>query len=462
MSNILGQIVDHKRTELQLRKQEFKLAELIDAVEPTNKSFYQALKDADVGFILECKKASPSKGLIRPDFDVSAISNTYSRYASCISVLTDERYFQGSFDYLRTVTSEVDQPVICKDFFVDTYQVYLARYHGADAILLMLSVLSDHEYQELATLAQSFNMSILTEVSNEEELQRALNLNADIIGINNRNLRDLSTDTRRTGELVKLIPAERRKHIVVISESGIYHHQQVKDISQIADGFLVGSSLMAQDDIDRACRKLIFGEHKICGMGKAQDAVAAYEAGATFGGLIFFAKSPRNVDIDTAKSIVAAAPLDFVGVFVNEPIDSVAQKAHELGLSAVQLHGAEDNDYIASLKPKLPQSCQIFKAKSVKDTLPEFSENADRFVLDTYHKSLPGGSGKAFDWTLLNDLPQDKVFMIAGGLNQQNVPQAYEYACVGLDINSGVEDEPGNKNREKINQVLSLITGAKK
>lgn len=461
MSNILGQIVDHKRTEVAERKTQYPLSAFIDGIEPTKKSFYQALKDADVGYIFECKKASPSKGLIRPDFDLDAICSVYTQYASCISVLTDERYFQGSFDYLRKVTGMVEQPVICKDFFIDTYQVYLARSNGADAILLMLSVLDDHQYRELATLAQSFNMSILTEVSNEEEMHRALALEADIIGINNRNLRDLSTDTARTFELVQLIPQDRREELVVISESGIYHHQQVKDISRVADGFLVGSSLMAQDDIDKACRKLVFGEHKICGLGKPEDAVAAYQGGATFGGLIFFHKSPRNVNVQTAEQIVAAAPLDFVGVFVNEEIKKVAGIAEGLNLAAVQLHGSEDNAYIAELRAVLPKSCQIFKAKAVQDMLPVFDEAVDRFVLDTYHQVLPGGSGKTFDWTLLEQLPQDKLFMLAGGLNPDNINDAARQVCVGLDINSGVEDAPGVKNADKIKQILSKITRSK-
>jgi indole-3-glycerol phosphate synthase/phosphoribosylanthranilate isomerase len=437
------------------------LARFIDDVEPSTRSFYQALKDADTGFILECKKASPSKGLIRKDFDLTAICEVYSRYATCISVLTDEHYFQGSFDYLKTVSQQVKQPLIGKDFYIDSYQVYLARFHGADAILLMLSVVDDFEYQQLATLAQSFNMSILTEVSNEEEMHRALKLEANIIGINNRNLRDLSTDTQTTLDLAELIPADRRQELVVISESGINNHQQVQQLSQVADGFLVGSSIMAQPSIDNACRKLIFGEHKICGMGKPADAVAAYEGGATFGGLIFFPKSPRNVSIETATEIVAAAPLDFVGVFVNEPAQNVAATAQKLGLAAVQLHGKEDQSYIDQLKPLLPDNCQIFKAKAVKDELPAFDETVDRFVLDTFHQTLPGGSGKTFDWQLLQQLPDDKLFMIAGGLNLENVTEAAKHIAVGLDINSGVEDQPGNKNSDKIKQVLSSITGAR-
>jgi indole-3-glycerol phosphate synthase/phosphoribosylanthranilate isomerase len=457
MNNILDKIIAHKKVELIQRKFHLPLDKFIDTVQPSTNSFYQALKNADVGFILECKKASPSRGLIRTDFNLAAICDVYKNHASCISVLTDEQYFQGSFDYLNTVTQLVSQPVICKDFFIDPYQVYLARHNGANAILLMLSVLDDNEYQQLATLATTLNMSILTEISNEEEMHRALALKANIIGINNRNLRDLSTDTRRTLELVAFIPADVRNDLVVISESGINNHQQIKHLSKVADGFLVGSSLMAQDDINAACLRLIKGEHKICGMTKAQDAVTAQQHGATFGGLIFYAKSPRYIAVDHAANIISAAPLNFVGVFVNETAAKVAEIASTLKLFAVQLHGSETPEYIDQLRPTLPKGCQIWKAKAIKDQLPNFDENVDRFVLDTYHQDLPGGSGKTFNWSLLQQLPADKLFMIAGGINQTNALQALVHISLGLDINSGVESQPGNKSPDKIKQILTLI-----
>lgn len=462
MSNILAQIIEHKKIEVALRKERFPLSRFIDDVEPSTNSFYQALKDkkeaGTPGFILECKKASPSKGLIRPDFDLATICGGYQDYASCISVLTDERYFQGSFDYLKTVTGLVEQPVICKDFFIDSYQVYLARYHGANAILLMLSVLDDVEYQQLSTLALSFNMAVLTEVSNEQEMQRALALDAAIVGINNRNLRDLSTDTHRTLELVELIPADKRKELVVISESGINHHQQVKLLSQVADGFLVGSSIMAQDNIKAACQRLIVGEHKICGMTKPADAIAAAQYGATFGGLIFYAKSPRATTVEEAALTIAAAELDYVGVFVNELVERIVEIATVLKLAAVQLHGSENQAYIDELRALLPSTCQIWKARAVQDQLPDFDEVVDRYVLDTFHRNLPGGSGKTFDWSLLQQLPTDKLFMIAGGINQDNAVQALQHVSIGLDINSGVEDQPGHKSPDKIQQILTLIS----
>ena len=139
MANILEKITANRRIEIDALKKDKPLASFIDELTPTTKDMYAALKRTDdkpeAGFILECKKASPSKGLIRPDFDVKTICQTYDKYAAAISVLTDEKFFQGSFDYLKLVTETVNCPVLNKDFFIDTYQVYLARYYGADAIL---------------------------------------------------------------------------------------------------------------------------------------------------------------------------------------------------------------------------------------------------------------------------------------------------------------------------------------
>ena len=340
-----NKIIADKKIELIERKAARPLESFKHQAKPTTRSFYQALAAPGTQFILECKKASPSKGLIRQPFDLTEITQAYKQYATCMSVLTDEKYFQGSFDYLAFVRSQVEQPLICKDFFIDEYQVYMARIYGGDAILLMLSVLDDEQYKALHAVADSLNMSVLTEVSNEEEVHRALALNAQIIGINNRDLRDLSTDLATTERLRKLIPSNK----VVISESGIYTHQDVKRLAPLCNGFLIGSSLMAEADLLQACRRVILGENKVCGLTRNQDAIAAYNNGAVYGGLIFYPKSPRFVDLDCAKEISQSAPLKFVGVFVNAAIAEVTEHANQLKLSAVQLHGQEDEHYIASL-----------------------------------------------------------------------------------------------------------------
>jgi indole-3-glycerol phosphate synthase / phosphoribosylanthranilate isomerase len=459
VSNILEQIVDNRRIEIAALKKELPLASFIDELTPSTKDMYHALTRTEAkpyaGFILECKKASPSKGLIRADFNVSEIASIYDNYAAGISVLTEHKYFQGDFNYLRTVSELVSCPVLNKDFFFDVYQVYLARYYGADAILLMLSVLNDDEYNELAAVAQSLNLAILTEVSNDEERDRAIALNAKLIGINNRNLRDLSTDISRTFDLAPTIPDDR----IIISESGIYNNAQVRELAPAVDGFLVGSSVMAEADIDLACRQLIFGHHKVCGLTSPEQAGFAIEAGAEFGGLIFAEKSPRCLNKAKALEIVTKSPsLKYVGVFVNHSENEVIELANELQLSAVQLHGQESDDYIASLREKLGQDCQIFKAQAVEQEVPTLTREVEHIVLDGKH----AGSGESFNWQALAESEQDlSRCFLAGGLNAENITQAcqqlYNQELYGLDINSGVESSPGIKCRDKLQQVFAKI-----
>ncbi|MEZ8823196.1 bifunctional indole-3-glycerol-phosphate synthase TrpC/phosphoribosylanthranilate isomerase TrpF [Vibrio amylolyticus] len=454
MAEVLAKIVRDKYQWVQERKTSQPLEEFKSTLVKSDRSFYQALEANKTAFILECKKASPSKGLIRDDFNLEEIATVYNRHASAISVLTDEKYFQGNFDFLPTVRSIAQQPILCKDFMVDTYQVYLARHYNADAILLMLSVLNNDQYKELAEVAHALNIGVLTEVSNEEELDRAVELNAKVIGINNRNLRDLSTDLNRTKELAPIIKA-KAPNAVIISESGIYTHQQIKDLIPYAGGFLIGSSLMAEDNLELAARKVILGENKVCGLTHSDDAAKAYQAGAVFGGLIFVEKSKRCVDIEAARLTMSGAPLHYVGVFQNHAIQDITHTVLELGLKAVQLHGDEDQTYVDSLKEQLPKSVEIWKAYGVSDAMPSLLErNVDRHLLDTQVGNQSGGTGQTFNWDIIN---QTQQIMLAGGLNADNAQQAALLGCLGLDLNSGVEYQAGKKDTDKLQQAFAAI-----
>ncbi|GAA5133734.1 bifunctional indole-3-glycerol-phosphate synthase TrpC/phosphoribosylanthranilate isomerase TrpF [Thalassotalea piscium] len=459
MANVLEKIVANKRIEIEQLKKQKPLSSFVNELTPSTKDMYAALdrkqNNGQAGFILECKKASPSKGLIRPDFNVKAICQIYDKYAAAISVLTDEKYFQGKYEYLKIVTDTVSCPVLNKDFFIDSYQVYLARFYGADAILLMLSVLSDTEYQALAKVAHQLNLAILTEVSNAEERDRAIALGAKLIGINNRNLRDLSTNIGTTFDFAPSFPDE----CIVISESGIYTNDQVRELAPAVDGFLVGSSVMAQDDIDLACRTLIYGNNKVCGLTSPDYAAMAKDSGAQYGGLIFANKSPRWVSNEIAQKIVTATPsLRYVGVFLDHPIDFVAQTAKELSLHAVQLHGNESEAYIRSLQENLPKNCQVWKALAVDSSVPPLNINAHHFVLD----GKSAGSGQSFNWQVLSETEQDLSHcFLAGGLNINNIANATQLLTTqelyGLDLNSGVESSPGIKSREKLKAVFTQI-----
>jgi indole-3-glycerol phosphate synthase/phosphoribosylanthranilate isomerase len=453
VANVLETIISHKRLEVGALKAAQPLSSFIEQVGPTKRNFLQALRKPGARFILECKKASPSKGLIRPQFDLNEIAGVYSQFADCISVLTDQKFFQGSYDYLATMRGLVEQPLLHKDFIIDTYQIYLGRLKGADAVLLMLSVLSDEQYSELAALAHELNMTVLTEVSNEAETLRAVELKAQLIGINNRDLRTLETNLDTTFRLARLIP----KSTTIVSESGIYNNAQVRQLGKVAKAFLVGSSLMAQPDLAWAAKSLTRGEHKVCGLTTPEQAVNIAQAGASFGGLIFYPKSPRFVSVEQAISIRQAADLRFVGVFVDEAPAQVALIAKTVGLSAVQLHGNEDESYLQQLRSLLGKGVEIWKAYRVSDQLPQFSHEADRILLDAYQPGIPGGTGVKFDWRLLQSKILQKPVMLAGGLNPQNVHEALNLAITGLDMNSGLESAPGIKDPAKITEAFTNI-----
>ncbi|WP_226911317.1 bifunctional indole-3-glycerol-phosphate synthase TrpC/phosphoribosylanthranilate isomerase TrpF [Gallaecimonas mangrovi] len=449
MATVLEEIVERKKADLPALKAQFPRASTMTL--PLSKRSLEHSLRFGSGFILECKKASPSKGLIRPDFDPKALAGIYQQYASGISVLTDEPYFQGRPEYLAAVAQSVTVPVLMKDFFIDPFQIRLARYLGADAILLMLSVLDDNTYLALAEEAKKLNLDILTEAATAEERDRAVRLGARIIGINNRNLHDMSIDLGRTEQLAKGIPEDR----VVISESGIKSHQDVKRLKGTAQGFLVGSELMNKADVNLACRQLILGEHKVCGLTKAADAKAAYDAGACYGGLIFAAKSPRAVTEAEAATIMAGAKLAYVGVFVDTDIEQVAAISNRLGLFAVQLHGNEDASYVAALRDKT--QAQIWKACTV-DAVPDMA--VDRLVVDSTQQGQFGGTGAVFDWSKLGNQFTAPV-MLAGGIGPDNVQSALGVpGIIGLDLNSKLESAPGIKDPALIQQTFQLMRQA--
>ena len=446
---VLHKIVRDKEIWVAARKDQQPLASFQNDITQSQRSFYHALQGARTAFILECKKASPSKGTIRDNFDPVEIASVYKDYASAISVLTDEKYFQGSFDFLPLVSKTVTQPVLCKDFIIDPYQIHLARFYQADAILLMLSVLNDEQYIQLAAVAHSLNMGVLTEASNEEELDRAVQLKAKVVGINNRDLRDLSIDLDRTRQLAPRVP----HGVTVISESGINTYGQIRELSRFANGFLIGSALMSEDDLSSAVRRVLLGDNKVCGLTRAEDAKAAHEAGAIYGGLIFVEASPRFVTQDQASEVQKGAPLKYVGVFRDQPVAEIAHTAQTLNLTAVQLHGDEDQAYIDTLREALPSGVQIWKALSVKDSIPARDLNrVDRYVLD----NGKGGTGHRFDWGTLEGQDLSNV-LLAGGLGADNCVQAAQLGCAGLDFNSGVESEPGIKDAEKITAVFQTL-----
>lgn len=262
MSTILDRIKTYKLAEVAARKAARPLARVEEAAKaaPAPRGFARALSEATAsgyGLIAEIKKASPSKGLIRADFDPPAHAQAYAAGgAACLSVLTDEPYFQGHDDYLMAARSACAIPVLRKDFLVDPWQVLESRSLGADAILIIVAALDDGQMQEIEDAALGLGMDALIEVHDEAELERALKLRSRLIGVNNRDLRDFSVDFARTYELVGKAP----EGCTFVAESGLGSHP---DLLAMADHgvrcFLVGETLMRQADVEAATHNLLTG-----------------------------------------------------------------------------------------------------------------------------------------------------------------------------------------------------------
>ena len=254
---ILDEIVAYKRGELAQRKAELPLADVMARArqEPPPRDFEGALRAPGISLIAEVKKASPSKGLLCPDFDPVRIATAYrDGGAAAISVLTDEHFFQGSLTHLTTVREHVELPVLRKDFLFDPYQVYEARAAGADAALLIVGILDDGLLRELHDLVGELGLAALVEVHDEGELERALGAGARIIGINNRDLRTFQVDLGTTGRLRALVPDD----CVVVAESGIHTRSHVEQLREWrVDAMLVGESLVTSGDIVGKARELL-------------------------------------------------------------------------------------------------------------------------------------------------------------------------------------------------------------
>ena len=255
---VLDSIVQARRERIDELRARFGHLRAED-LERSQRSFAAALRtrsgqgrSPQPALIMECKAASPSRGTIRSDYDPASLAAQYAPYAAAVSVLTEPDRFNGSFDDLAAVREVVDVPVLCKDFIVDEVQVLAARSLGADAVLLMLSVVPDDVYRELAELAHSLGMDVLTEVSTPQEMHRASALGAEVIGINNRDLRTLETDLARTEEMAPLAPAG----VVLVGESGVGAPKDVRRLSGLVDALLVGSSLSGAPEPAEAARQL--------------------------------------------------------------------------------------------------------------------------------------------------------------------------------------------------------------
>jgi indole-3-glycerol phosphate synthase len=254
---MLDKIVAEKRKEVAQRKKSLPLSTLKERIAQSRAplDFAAAISGDSTRLVAEVKRASPSRGVLCPDFDPVALAKSYARGgAAAISVLTETNYFQGSIDHLAAIREEVRLPMLRKDFIFDPYQIYESRAYGADALLLIVAILSQEQLGELITLSHHLNLSCLVEVHNESEVERALSSGAEIIGINNRDLATFAVDINITHRLRPLIPQGR----IVVSESGINSREDIEKLKEWGVGaVLVGEALVTAEDIPTKMKELI-------------------------------------------------------------------------------------------------------------------------------------------------------------------------------------------------------------
>ncbi|WP_018663847.1 indole-3-glycerol phosphate synthase TrpC [Heyndrickxia acidiproducens] len=415
-------------------------------------SLYETFMHAEkTSIIAEIKRASPSKGDIKTSIDPVRQSIHYEKAgAGAISVLTDETFFKGSVQDLKAVSDAVKLPVLCKDFIIDEIQIERAKANGASVILLIAAALAPKRLKQLYAYAHKQGLEVLLEVHHEAELEIALAMGANIIGINNRNLKTFEVDL---GVVERLAGMIRDPNILVISESGIRTRKDVLRAEKAgAKAILVGETFMRAGDPEKTIKQLIGVPEKrkvkICGIRTLEAAKAAVEAGADMIGFVF-ADSRRKITPEKATQIAAQLPRDIekVGVFVNEKPEIITKIADIAGLDYVQLHGDETPEQVAAIPYPVIKACAVQSRKDIEGLQ---AYRCDMVLLDSPKGKYRGGNGTAFDWELAKDLSKHRTVILAGGLSAENVAEAIFTARPQIvDVSSGVETD-GEKDTEKI------------
>ena len=412
--------------------------------------------------VAEVKRASPSRGGLAPGLDAGACAFEYQDHgAAAISVLTEPEFFSGALADLDAARAAVTIPILRKDFIIDEYQLLEARAHGADAVLLMLSILDDAALRSLSAAARELGLSVLAEVRDQPELERALAAGARLIGINNRDLKTLRVDSATA---LRLAPAAKAAGAVVVGESGVDSAAALAALcAGGCDAALVGSHLTASGRPGAALAKLLgraVGTRvKICGVTRAQDAGTASRLGAWAVGLVFVPGSPRVLSLAAARRAAQGVGPGVlkVGVFADQPESEILRAVSECGLDLIQLHGAESAPLVAALG-----AGRCVKAWNIggPEALDAAAACPARWLLADRPKGVPGEP--ALNWGLAARLAARRPrILLAGGLTPLNVEAAMERVRPwGVDVAGGVERSPGVKDAAALGAFFAGVRRA--
>src|SRR5262249_1253368 len=505
MAGILSEILSRKREVVaRLRAdpvaQDFRDRALAIRTNATPHRLLQALQSNSkrVNIIAEFKRRSPSAGTIRTDLSAPDIVTRYGRGGACaISVLTDEQYFGGSILDLTAIRASTALPLLRKDFIIDEIQVYEAAAAGADAVLLIAAALDEAALARLrATTEDELGLDAVVEVHTSEELYRASEAGARIIGVNNRDLRTFRTSLETSERLIAEAPRDR----IMISESGLQNPKSLHRLRALGfRGFLIGEALIRARDPEAALRDFIAGAEdqrslqiscshrrvagpiafptahravataqsaiqiKICGVTNANDARACVELGADMIGFNFYRKSPRYIEPDIVRRILDALRpgISAVGVFVDADPAEIRDVAQIAGIRSVQLHGRATSESCS----ELAREFRVIRALSTdKQFEPEHTAAFPHcdILIDSYHPELRGGTGQTCDWSAARAaLDYARFLILSGGLNAQNVSRAIAAVMPhAVDVCSGIESAPGVKDHRTLEQFITAARAA--
>ncbi len=454
MPDILKEITDHKRQALSRLKERLPLSKLKKKLEPSDRDFRSAISQSkSLTLIAEIKKNSPSeKEIYTGDFHAGKIAATYEASgADAISVLTDQKYFGGALENLSLARSATKHtPLLFKDFIIDEYQIYLARYYGADAVLLISAILSQDQIEAYFDIAKSLNMDVLLEVHNEHEIEMALKSSAEIIGINNRNLHTFEVDTRTFIQLFHQIPKSR----TVVAESG-YDLENIHGIQGLAQAALVGTTIMKSKDIRQTIRliKTEKKKFKACGIRTVAAALHCEEKGVDLVGLNFVPTSKRCIDVEEGKKMSLVLKRSRrVGIFQDQPLEEVEQIAVAVNLDFVQLSGSESVAYCAAIHYPVIKTIKM----SDLDQLEKYGDVVEMFIID----GARPGSGQTYDYSRLQSLDISTPYLIAGGVSVDNAAAilADLPRASGLDAATGIETD-GIVDISRIDKIADQVAG---
>ncbi len=464
MKDILEEIIADKRDEVAAAKEK-------------RQSMKRALEESTTGIIAEFKRKSPSKGWIHADARVEDVVPLYAEGgASAVSVLTNSKYFGGSADFVvQARRLAPDMPILRKEFIIDPYQVYESKAIGADAVLLIAAALTPSLYGSLLTAAHSVGLEVLLEVHESAELAYLHHGVPDMLGVNNRSLGTFHTDVQHSFDIaaemcaaVADIPEEERP--LLVSESGIDSVDMVRRLRRVGfRGFLIGERFMREPDPGEAladfCRQLTPRRIKVCGMRDADNIRDVESLGVDLMGFVFYDGSKRNV---TDVPAYLPSRCRRVGVFVNADIPYIIYRAREFGLNYVQLHGDETAEYITALRHAFADAgligVKIIRAVTIgsEDDVRRarmWDGCADMLLFETPSANY-GGSGKAFNWTLLSGYNGRTPFLLAGGIGSESLDALRSFShskWVGVDLNSKFETAPGLKDTVRLRHFVERL-----